>query len=176
MVTDLLSFWIGCEVNQILFCRKMYWTTKDRNYIVLRAGMDGTRLNNLVSGSGQSDGIQIDFSSRRLYWAETGNQRIRSSDLEGGDVMTTITAQLSNAPFGVSLVGDRLYWGYWNSNAFQSMTHRGTDVRNETVLTAHTWHFTVPMWDAPKTRVNHCEGRSCADVCVLTATSFTCLS
>ena len=67
----------------------------------------------------------------------------------------------------------RLYWGYYDSNALQSMTHRGTDIRNETVLTAYMRHFTVPMRDAPK---NHCEGRSCDGLCVLTATSFFCVS
>ena len=95
----------------------MYWTRRiltGNEAIVLKGGMDGSNPVDLVGGPGEVHGIYIDLKSRRLYWANANQSTIRSSNLNGGDVVTI--HQLSIRPHGIAILGGRLYWGSWQSN------------------------------------------------------------
>ena len=137
--------------------------------------MDGSGEEKLADCERQVLGIQIDVTSKRLYWADILAQKIMSRDPVVGGNGTTIRS-LSGEPFGIAIHNQRLYWGYHNTTTIESMALDGTDFRNEYTGTVGTRHLTLPLWNPPKRRRNDCEGRFCDGVCVLTATSFTCLS
>ena len=156
----------------------MYWTRYGGSdgTTVRKGGMDGSNPTNLVAGSGWANGIQIDFTTRRLYWADRDNKRIQSSNLYGGDVRT-IVDQLPAFPSGIALVDDRLYWGSWGSYRIESMSIQNrSDQRVEHTERSAPHHLTVPLRNLPPNRRNHCEGRVCSGVCVLTPSSYTCVS
>ena len=151
----------------------MYWT-RTGSIIISKGGLDGSNVTDLVAGV-EACGIQIDFTARRLYWAEYGSYIIQSSNLDGSDVITI--HELPERPFGIALLGDRMYWGYWKgSTAIQSSsTEPGSDTRVEHTGNAFTRLFTVPLWNPPRNRTNHCESIICVGVCVLTPDAYRCL-
>ena len=154
----------------------MYWTRSfGGETLVATGGMDGSNPRNLVAGTGQASSIQIDLQNRRLYWANRSNKTIQSSSLNGDDVVTI--HKLSEKPFGIALLRTKLYWGYNGANTVQSGgIQPGSDVQVEHTVSVSTRHFTVPIWNLPINRANHCSGRVCSGVCVLTPTSYKCVS
>ena len=150
---------------------------------VFRAGMDGSKISwygqdHIVKGFGDAYGIQIDIEKRRLYWANRGYKRILSSNVDGGDVV--ILHQLYDAgPYGLALLGDRLYWGHLDSNLIQTGgTQPGSNVRVEYIGSGPTGLFTAPVWNPPTNRTNPCNKWSCSasNVCVLGPNSIRCVN
>ena len=138
---------------------------------ILKAGTDGSSPAGIVQGAHGAHGIQIDFQYRRLYWTEYLNNRIRSSNLDGGDVV--IVVHTLSRPYGIALFGQRVYWG--EIGGVRSSLKSGMEIRDEFTGTGITRHFVVPNSNPPKNRQNHCENRNCSGVCVLSRTSFKCL-
>lgn len=140
----------------------------------MKAGMDGSSPVRLVTALGEPCGIVIDFQSLRLYWADLVTQKIQSSNLVGGNIVTLVELQFH--PYGIALLNDKLYWGYYMSTMVQSCSKSGTGISTVYNVTAFTWHLTVPTWNLPRNRIDHCEQHSCSSICVLSPTSFRCLS
>ena len=157
----------------------MYWTGM-AGFTVRKGGMDGSNPTTIVpavtTGRAEADAILIDFNARRLYWTHWGHGLIQSSNLDGGDIVTI--HERSQKPYGLALVGDRIYWGYWDTSTVleSSSLKPGSEIRVELTGKAVTRLFTVPLWNPPRNRTNNCEGIACSGVCVLTPTSYTCLS
>ena len=148
--------------------------TNDPNlHCVLRAGTDGAGATGIVMGSRGAFGVQIDFESRRLYWAEYWENRIRSSNLDGSDLVTLISETFS--PYGIAHLGQKIYWGQHFSGEIRSTSKSGTEIGHEATVGAKMKHLVAPNWNPPRNRVNQCEQQVCLGVCVLSRTSFECL-
>ena len=157
----------------------MHWT----NYVrwsgsIWRSELDGRNPVTLVTGLRNPYGIAIDFSSQRLYWTESYANTIQSSDLRGQGVQTVfqVSDGLDRYPWGVGVVGDRIYWGTQGSYTLQSGSKSGGQIVTHYNGTNYLSNLAVvPSPDLPRNRTNHCEGHNCRKVCVLTATSSRCL-
>ena len=142
-------------------------------HCIFKAGTDGSSPTGIVAGAQAAHGIQIDFQSRRLYWAEWFDSRIRSSNLDGGEVLTV---NGNSRPFGISLVGSRIFWSDYLGE-LRSMLKSGREILNvrETSGMYIPAHIAATDWNLPKNRPNHCASQDCSGLCVLTRTSFKCL-
>ena len=143
---------------------------------IFSAEMDASHVRRLYECDGQVFGIAVDFQSKRLYLADILSKTIQVLDQVGGYVETL--HQLFDAPFGITILDDRLYWSYHNtSKVVSSTTTRGSSIRNEYMGAVGLMHLTVPRWNPPRSRLNPCEGRSCplSGLCVLSHSSFNCL-
>ena len=163
--------------------RAMYWI-KSSSYSassILKSELDGNNPVTLVTGLRSAWGIAIDFLSQRLYWADNyyfGANKIQSSDLQGLDVRTVF--QVSDGkephPYGVAVVGNRIYWSIVHSGRLQSGNKSGGQIITHYNSTISLWNLAVvPSIDMPRNHINHCAGHNCQKVCVLTATSSRCL-
>ena len=154
----------------------MYYTRYKPNLSIMRAGMDGSSPVTLVSASGDAYGIVIDFKASKLFWPDDDHHIIQSSNLQGGDRLTIV--QLSNVyPHGIAFAKDRIYWGESISKKLQSSTTAGDDITTLHTDSGGIRHLTVvPDFSLPRNRTNYCARHSCEKVCVLTATSFRCLT
>ena len=151
----------------------VYWAKTSGS--IHKAGMDGSSPFSIVTGLSDPHRLTIDFASERLYWTDRSSNRIQTSDLNGRGLWTVVQLPSSSYPWGVTLSNDRIYWGNWGNNKLQSSTKDGQDVQ-----TLHTYTTDlrpiaiVPAWNQPRSRQNHCEGRSCSKLRVLTPTSYRC--
>ena len=91
---------------------KMYWTNRVSGAIgILRANLDGTGVEDLVSGLGVPSGIALDVENDTMYWADWGTRKIQRANLDGSNVRDVITARLTT-PTGVAVDTEngKIYW------------------------------------------------------------------
>ncbi len=99
---------------------KMYWTDKDAG-IIKRADLDGSSIENIISGLAQPRGIAIDITCGKIYWCERGDiphlvAMVRRANLDGTDIETLVSGL--HVPLDIALDIDE-YQMYW--------VDRGTD-------------------------------------------------
>lgn len=154
----------------------MYWSRyqSSGSSTIHKAGMDGSNPIIIVRGRDEPCGIVIDFQSSRLYWADQVGKKIQSSNLDGSGLSTLIQG-LPNGPFGMAVVGNRLFWGHYYSSVVKSSAMTGLDAKVMYNGTVNTRHFVATNWDLPMNRTNDCEQSACSGVCVLAPTLFRCL-
>lgn len=82
---------------------KMYWTGTDPvlGGVLRRANLDGSGVENLVTGLGLVNGIALDVAGGKMYWVDlTG--KIQRANLDGSGVEDLVTTGL-DLPFGMAL-------------------------------------------------------------------------
>ena len=160
--------------------RFMYWTREDKsNGTVGRAEMDGSGPVTLVAGLKRPRGIVVDYEASRLYWNCRGDETIQTSDLHGSDHHSVIQLASGSWPYGIGVLNGRLYWTTFSSKTLQCCTKSGSDLQTLIMGKEHGYHLVViPVLNDSLVgnRTNHCEKRGCAEVCVLTAASFRCVT
>ena len=159
-----------------VLCRKLYFSRHSPGSI-MSAGTDGSDRIILVSRLQTPYGIAIDFSERRIYWADRGTNRIQSCDTQGQGIRTVVQLRPGDyQPWGIALLNGTVYWGNYNVKAFQSGRKSGQDVRSVYNGDYIRMLTIVPPSGLPTNRTNHCKGQRCSGICVLTTNSFRCLN
>lgn len=78
---------------------KLYWTDGDQtgtNAKVMRADLDGLNPQVLVSGLNNVGGIALDLAADKMYWVDTGTEKIQRANLDGTNVEDLVTTGLMN--------------------------------------------------------------------------------
>ena len=157
--------------------RIMYFTDLSASGSINRAGMDGSNPVKLVSRLNYPAGITIDVQNSRLYWTCYGDDKIKSSDLQGRNVQTVLRHRRGSNAWGIGLTRDRIYFTDWSTKKLWSITKTGLDVQLLHIGTTNLLHVSmVPRSGLPRSRTNHCKNHACSKVCVLTQSSFRCLA
>ena len=139
--------------------------------------MDGSSPATIVYGLSDAYGIAIDYETSRLFWADHSAKKIQSSSLDGGD--KRVEVQLStNGPYGMALFDNTMIWGNYDGFALQQREAAdGAVVRSLYTGSSTIRHIAViPPDNLPTDRTNHCAGNNCSKICVLTTSSFRCVS
>ena len=84
---------------------KLYWTNSHGN--IQRANLDGSNIQDLITGLDSPKHIAVDTVQGKLYWTETQDS-IRRANLNGSNVETLATG-LSTLG-SITIAGDKLYW------------------------------------------------------------------
>ena len=71
-------------------------------------------LHNVTGG--WPNGISIDFTIRRIFWADARLKVIESSNLDGSDRRRVVHLPTQH-PFSVTVFEDFIYWSDWQSDA-----------------------------------------------------------
>ncbi len=97
---------------KLLFSRIMYWTNWNTNPKIEKAEMTGKRRVVLVSsGLQQPNGLTLDHNKNRLYWVDSSYHTLEYLDLNQNNRVTLISSYYAlTSPFGLTLLGDNLYW------------------------------------------------------------------
>ena len=99
----------------VCFCRHIYWTDWGYNPKIERAGMDGdpsTRQTIVRGNLGWPNGLTIDYTNKRLYWADARLKKIETSNYDGTDrqLVASITP---HHPFALATFENHLYYSDW---------------------------------------------------------------
>ena len=139
----------------------------------MKAHMDGSNLTTFVTGLSSPAGVVIDHTSQRLYWADWDAGVIQYSSLDDGEAVTV--SQTLSAPWGLALSDQRLYWSLKDEKQISSSAKVGGET---CIMYTGSDPITHLVEDSmlPSNRANDCRGQTCDGLCVLTATSFTCLA
>ena len=94
---------------------RVYWVEDSGTPVVRSANFDGSGATTLIStAGGQSisgpNGIAVDPWGGKVYYADIGLGAIRRADLNGGNLTTIVSGQIS--PYGVAVdpAGGKVYW------------------------------------------------------------------
>ncbi|XP_062513076.1 low-density lipoprotein receptor-related protein 6-like isoform X2 [Corticium candelabrum] len=97
----------------------MYWTDWGRWPRIEKACLDGSNRTVLIDSQIKwPNGLTIDYEDRRLYWVDAYRRVMSSSDLWGKDQYTLSNIDLSH-PYGLTIVGNHIYWTDWNRRNIQ---------------------------------------------------------
>ncbi|XP_021709286.1 low-density lipoprotein receptor-related protein 6 [Aedes aegypti] len=87
------------------------WSEKDPK--IERASLDGTERVLIVQQNlGWPNGIALDVEARKIYWCDAKMDRIEVANMDGSGRNIILSDNLPHA-FGLSLLGDYLYWTDW---------------------------------------------------------------
>ena len=86
----------------------MYWTDAGTDKIQ-RANLNGSRVEDLVTGLDGPWGIALDGSGK-MYWVENGAEKIRRANLDGSGVEDVATTGPSPATLALDVAGGKMYW------------------------------------------------------------------
>ncbi|XP_078360690.1 low-density lipoprotein receptor-related protein 4-like [Oculina patagonica] len=90
----------------------MYWTNRKTSPKIEKADMTGKMRVVLVSsGLQQPNGLTLDHNKNRLYWVDSSYHTLEYLDLDQNNRVTLIRSYSAlPSPFGLTLLGDNLYW------------------------------------------------------------------
>ncbi|MFC1980541.1 hypothetical protein ACFLVS_06885 [Chloroflexota bacterium] len=98
MVTALLPYTPVVAAAQ---SPKVYWTDAGTDKIQ-RANLDGTSVEDLVTGLGNPHGIALDVAGSKMYWTDAGTNKIQRANLDGTVVEELVTTGLDYT-YGIAL-------------------------------------------------------------------------
>jgi hypothetical protein len=97
------------NLSSIAGAEKMYWTDSGTQKIQ-RANLDGTGVEDLLTGLVDLSGLALDVGGGKMYWTSFTVQKIQRANLDGTGVEDLLTG--GGAPQGIALdvVGGKMYW------------------------------------------------------------------
>ena len=102
----------------------MYWTDWGKHPKNERAALDGSHHTILVNDSvAWPNGLTIDYLFRKIYWADAKLDKIEVMNLDGSNRRVVLNDRLPHI-FGLTVLGDRLYWTDWQKRAIESVDKR----------------------------------------------------
>ena len=103
----------------------MFWTDYGVVAKIETSAMNGDERRTLhYNGISQPNGITIDYSSNRIYWADAGEDRLEYSSLDGsGRTVLESAATGLISPFAVTVADEILFWSDWHTNKIYA-THK----------------------------------------------------
>ncbi|XP_010219077.1 PREDICTED: low-density lipoprotein receptor-related protein 2, partial [Tinamus guttatus] len=116
---------------------QIYWTDwADRAYIG-RVGMDGKDKTVIISTKLEwPNGLTIDYTNDKLYWADAHLNYIEYSDLDGHHRHTVYDGTLPH-PFAITIFEDTIYWTDWNTRTVEKGNKYDGSDRTVLVNTTH---------------------------------------
>ena len=111
----------------------MYWTDHSTGKIQ-RANLDGTNVQDIVTGLGWSTDIAFDMSMNKMYWTDRDTtSKIQRANLDGTNIETLVTGDTSiiKESIALDISGGKMYWT--KGNKIQRANLDGTNI--ETLVT-----------------------------------------
>ena len=134
--TASLDFTITVQSTPPLEDVYMYWIAHIAGK-VQRANLDGSNVQDLVSGLVFPDQIALDIADGKMYWTDHGTDKIQRANLDGSNVQDLITTDLIE-PWGIALdvASGKMYWTDAHTAIIQRANLDGSNV--ETLITELT--------------------------------------
>ena len=117
---------------------QIYWTDEKTGKIQ-RMNLDGTNVEDLVTGLISPEGIALDEASGKMYWENAG--KIWRANLNGTNIENLVVTggrQGAKADIALDLVGGKIYWTNFANNKIQRTNLDGTNVEDFELINLFT--------------------------------------
>lgn len=90
---------------------KMYWADQSNFRTIQRSNLNGSGVEDLVTGLSIPMGIALDVAAGKMYWTDTGIDKIQRANLDGSGVEDLVATGLED-PLGIALdiAAGKMYW------------------------------------------------------------------
>lgn len=120
---------------------KIYWT--DQNWdgstgavtesTIQRANLNGSNLQDIVTGLGIIEDIALDVSMGKVYWTDSELGTIQRANLNGSNVEDLVNGTRSPSDIALDAAGGKMYWADYNNKEIVRADLDGSNV--ETLVT-----------------------------------------
>ena len=93
----------------VLQMSQMYWTSAGR---IQRANLDGSNIEDLVTGLDWARDLALDVAGGKMYWTDVG--RIQRANLDGSNIEDLVTG-FNPRGLALDVVGGKMYWADYSS-------------------------------------------------------------
>ncbi|XP_066544684.1 low-density lipoprotein receptor-related protein 2a isoform X1 [Amia ocellicauda] len=115
----------------------IYWSDWGYRAFIGRVGTDGTNKTAVITSKIEwPNGLTIDYTNDKLYWADAHLNYIEFSDLNGHHRHTVYDGTLPH-PFAITVFEDTLYWTDWNTRTVEKGNKYDGSGRTALVNTTH---------------------------------------
>ena len=108
---------------------RIYWTDWTINKIQ-RADLDGSDVEDLVTGLGQPEGIALDVVNGKMYWVDSDTDKIQRADLDGSNVEDLVTTVSNPKGIALDVVNGKMYWTDSDTDKIQRADLDGSNVED----------------------------------------------
>ena len=107
----------------------IYWASWSLGKIQ-RANLDGTNLQDLVTGLTWPRDVALDIAGNKMYWVDAGANKVQRANLDGTNLQDLVNTQ--GQPFGVAVdtTNGKMYWSIWNPGKIRRANLDGTNVED----------------------------------------------
>ena len=110
---------------------KMYWADGGRSeQKIQRANLDGSQVEDLVTGLGGIDGLALDASGGKIYWTERSDKKIRRANLDGSQVEDLVTGLDQPIEVALDVSRGKIYWVDYSRGKIQCANLDGSQVED----------------------------------------------
>ena len=106
---------------------KIYWTDYSTGKIQ-RANLDGSGVQDLVTGLRNPRDIALDMSGGKMYWTDMGTGKIQRANLDGSGIQDLVTGLRNPKDIALDVVGGKMYWVQLNRRNIQRADLNGSNV------------------------------------------------
>lgn len=156
----------------------VFWTDWGPRPKIERIEMDGSNRRSIITESVfWPNGLTLDFTSDRIYWADAKHNVIETALFDGNDRRKVISKGLPH-PFALTIFEDAIYWTDWHTKAI-STANKQTGAGMRTIHA--NLHFPMDIHSFHAQRQpqykNHCgeNNGGCEHLCLPNKNSYTCL-
>ena len=123
--------------------QKMYWLDEESDKIQ-RASVDGSNIEDLVTGLGTPEAIALDVSGGKMYWTDKGTDKIRRANLDGSNVEDLITGLTIPEGIALDVARGKMYWVGEDMDKIQRANLNGSHIE-ALVTTGNPWGITLDL-------------------------------
>eukprot|EP00057_Strongylocentrotus_purpuratus_P026506 XP_011680980.1 PREDICTED: low-density lipoprotein receptor-related protein 1 isoform X3 [Strongylocentrotus purpuratus] len=149
----------------------MYWINAGPIPSIEKARMDGTNQTSIVTGHvlNNPTGLAIDRSKQRLYWTDAGLFKIKTSNLEGGNIQDFLSLDEASQPSAITVTPDKVFWADNNDLGTIKYVHKN-DSDHINILRRKTPGVTEMFMYNPTSQIgeNACKDQNggCQQLCL----------
>lgn len=156
----------------------VFWTDWGPNPKIERADMDGNNRKSLIVDEiFWPNGLTIDYTESKIYWADAKHHVIERASFDGRDRKRVTKKDLPH-PFAITLFEDAVYWTDWHTKSI-STVNKKTGMGMQTVhaglnvpMDIHSYH-PLRQLTSYKNRCARNNG-GCSYLCLPSSSGHTC--
>ena len=107
----------------------MYWTDWGTGKIQ-RANLNGTQIQDIVTGLSGPRGIALDIAGGKMYWADEGTDKIQRANLNGTQIQDIVTGLSGPDGIALDIAGGKMYWTDFWGGKIQRANLNGTQIQD----------------------------------------------
>ena len=107
----------------------MYWASWSFGSIQ-RAKLDGTHLQDVVTGLVSPRDVALDIARNKMYWVDADGHKLQRANLDGTNLQDLVNTQ--GRPFGVAVdtMSGKVYWSIWGPGKIRRANLDGSNVED----------------------------------------------
>ncbi|KAL3266298.1 hypothetical protein HHI36_010478 [Cryptolaemus montrouzieri] len=156
----------------------VFWTDWGPEPKIERAEMDGRNRKRIITESiFWPNGLALDYTTDRIYWADAKHNIIESSLIDGSDRRKVVSKGLPH-PFAITIFEDLIYWTDWHTKSISSAS-KLSGVGFRTIHSKLYYPMDIHSYHPQRqpTYKNHCGKKNggCAHMCLPNRQSYACV-